>query len=124
MLIALINVNHSNLNEDMIKFYISNVFEFFYTNNSLALCNEYSFYKAAIYNLNSKFKLNFDNEISNDKEENKFLQKIPFQLEKVLYFRFLSRFNSRLREMCDSLIKYEKINNDYENEEVNQLFNL
>ena len=26
--------------------------------------------------------------------------------------------------MCDSLIKYEKINNVNENEEVNQLFNL
>lgn len=124
MLITIINVNHSNLNEDMIKFYISNVFAFFYTNNSLALCNEYSFYKAAIYNLNSKFKLNFDNEISRDKYENKFLQKIPFQFEKVLYFQFLSRFNSKLKEICHSLIKSEKINNDCENEELNKLFNI
>ena len=121
ILLKIIKINPSNLYEDMIKFYISNIFAFFYNDNPLALCNEYSFYKAAIYNLNKKYILNFDSEISNKKEENKFLEKIPFQIEKVHYLQFLARFNSILKQICESLIKAEK---ELKNEEVYKLYNI
>ena len=117
-ILKIIKNNKLNLKNELIKFYISHIFDFYSNKDIDSLSHDISLYTTALHILKTNFNINEFDDVNYD-------LLIKYSNNNIYFENSIKDINTKITKIMKNIIKYNKnqINLDIYNNAYNNLFN-